>query len=134
MLTALALVAALTAAPPPPPIDVVTRGDIEQSVDGMFRGSWDKREKWAWSASTVMHLADLATSLNSGEGCEESNPILGKDPSAGALIGLKVAAIGFEYWLQSRPYENTWVFSAASAVIHGAVAVSNTQNDCYGQP
>lgn len=133
MLTALALAAALTAAPPPP-VHVVTRGDIEQSVDGMFRGSWTPKEKWAWSASTVMHIADLATSLNSGEGCEETNPILGKTPSAGALIGLKVAAIGFEYWLQSRPYENTWVFSAASAVIHGAVAASNTQNDCYGKP
>lgn len=133
MLTALALAAALAVAPPPE-VDVVTRADVEQSVHGMFVGSWTQKEKWAWTASTIAHVADLATSLNSGSGCEETNPILGKHPSTGALVGLKVVAIGFEYWLQSRPYENTWMFSAVSAAIHGAVAVSNTRNDCYGQP
>lgn len=112
--------------------EVVTKEVVEQEVQGMFRGSWTDKEKLAWGASATAHIADLVTSLNSPN-CVETNPLLGDNPSNGSLIAVKAGAIAFEYWLQSQDYEHSWVFSAASTVIHGYFAATNMQNDCYGQ-
>jgi hypothetical protein len=64
----------------------------------------------------------------------EKNPLLGTDPSDGALIGVKLLAIGFEYWLYNSPRfrsNNTHWYGYTSAVIHTAVGLGNLQNDCY---
>lgn len=113
--------------------EVVTKAVVEQEVASMFKGSWTDREKLAWSASTVAHLADLAvtaSALDNSE-CKESNPILGSHPSVGSLVALKAAIISAEYWLQAQDYKDTWMYSAVSAVVVGAVAARNTQVDCY---
>jgi hypothetical protein len=102
---------------------------------------WSKQERIAFTLSIVAHAADLYTSLNSnhdpsrGPYCRETNPLLGDNPSVGALVGVKLIAIGLEYWIYSNPRfnsHNTHWYGYASAAIHGYAAYSNTQNDCYG--
>ena len=116
-----------------PEVDVVTRADVEQSVQGMFVGSWTQKEKWAWTASTVAHIADLTTTVHAlnSPTCTETNPLLGSNPSVASVVALKAAIISAEYWLQAQDYKDTWLYSAVSAAVVGAVAIRNTRLDCY---
>lgn len=111
------------------------RDDVEREVYGAFeRSEWTKQERIAFGLSLAAHLLDLGSSLASDERCVEKNPLLGTNPSNGALIGTKAIAIGFEYWLYNSPRissKNTHWFGYTSAIIHGAVGLSNLQNDCY---
>ena len=115
--------------------EVVTKAVVEQEVSSMFKGSWTDREKVAWSASALAHIADLAVTVSALDSptCTESNPILGSHPSTGSIVALKAAIISAEYWLQAQDYKDTWIYSAVSAVDVGAVAARNTQVDCYDQ-
>lgn len=107
---------------------------IEKEIAGAFqRSEWTRQEKLAFTASTIAHLADLGTSLASDERCVERNALLGSDPSNGTLIGVKLVAIGLEYWLYSSPrfHGSTHWYGYTSAVIHGLAAYTNSKNDCY---
>lgn len=107
---------------------------IEREIAGAFqRSEWTRQEKLAFTVSTVAHLADLGTSLASDERCVERNALLGSNPSNGTLIGVKLVAIGFEYWLYSSPrfHGSTHWYGYTSAVIHGLAAYTNSKNDCY---
>jgi hypothetical protein len=103
--------------------------------------NWTRQERIAFTLSVVAHAADLYTSLNSnhdpskGPYCRETNPLLGDNPSPGALVAAKLVAIGIEYWVYSSPridsrYTHFWGYT--SFVIHGYAAYSNSRNDCYG--
>lgn len=115
--------------------DVVTKKDVEREVAGAFeRSEWTKQEKVAFTLSLVANGLDLASSVMSDSRCEEQNPLLGKSPSNGSLVAVKLLAIGFEYWLYSSPKfrnSNTQWFGYTSAIIHSGIAISNFQNDCY---
>lgn len=123
MLSVIVLAAVLT----------VTKADIEREIDSAFRRSeWTKQEKLAFGLSVAAHMLDLGSSLASDDRCVENNLILGKNPSDAALIGVKVIAIGFEYWLYSHPgINNAHWFGYTSAAIHGYYGASNLRNDCY---
>lgn len=122
---ALALAAALA----------VSQPDVEQEIVGAFeRSEWTRQEKRAFVLSLIGHALDLGTSLASDDRCEEQNPILGRHPSNGALIGVKLLAIGFEWLLYASPrFRNapTHYYGYTSAIVHGAAGLSNLRNDCY---
>lgn len=112
-----------------------TQADVEREISGAFeRSEWTRQERRAFALSIVGHALDLGSSLASDERCVERNPILGERPSAGALIGLKLVAIGFEWWLYSSPrfrHAPTHYYGYTSALIHAGIATSNLRNDCY---
>lgn len=112
-----------------------TRDDVEREISGAFeRSEWTRQERRAFALSVIGHAIDLGSSLASDERCIERNAILGERPSAGALIGLKLMAIGFEWWLYSSPrFRNqpTHYYGYTSALIHAGIAASNLRNKCY---
>lgn len=112
-----------------------SQADVEREISAAFdRSEWTKNERIAFTLSTAAHLLDLGSSLASDERCVERNPILGENPSDAALIGVKVLAIGFEYWLYSSPrfsHSNAHWYGYASAIIHAHVAIGNLRNNCY---
>jgi hypothetical protein len=115
-------------------IKIASKNDIETSLGLVFdKAEWTRQEKIAFTLSTLAHLADLGSSLASDERCEESTPLLGKNPSNGALIGVKVLAIGFEYWLYNNPRfgSGTHFYGYTAALFHGITAYQNSRNDCY---
>lgn len=122
---ALALAAALA----------VSQPDVEQEIVGAFeRSEWTRQERRAFTLSLIAHAIDLGSSLASDERCEEQNPLLGRNPSDGALIGVKLIAIGFEWWLYSSPrfaHYPTHYYGYTSAAIHGLIGAKNLTNDCY---
>lgn len=97
------------------------------------KSEWTRQEKIAFTLSTLAHLADLGTSLASDERCVESTPLLGKNPSDGLLIAVKLVAIGFEYWLYNSPrfHRSTHFYGYTAALFHGITAYQNSRNDCY---
>ena len=116
------------------PIQQASKQDVEDVLGFAFRKSeWTRQEKIAFTLSTVAHLADLGTSLASDERCVESTPLLGKNPSDGKLIAVKLIAIGFEYWLYNSPrFSNgTQFYGYTAALFHGITAYQNSRNDCY---
>ena len=110
------------------------REDVEREIQGAFeRSEWTRQEKRAFALSAIAHSLDLYTSLKS-EGCIEKNPILGEDPSDAALVGVKLFALGFEWWLYSSKRfdrQPTHWYGYTSAAIHGYIAYSNSQNRCF---
>lgn len=116
------------------PVQKYSKDDVSDAIGLSFNNSeWTKEEKIAFTLSVAAHMADLGTSLASDERCVESTPLLGKNPSNGALIGVKILAIGFEYWLYNTPrFSNgTHWWGFTSAIIHGTTAYQNSRNDCY---
>lgn len=109
--------------------------DIQDQLSIAFKNSeWTANEKRAFILSIIGHTLDLISSLKSDERCVERNPILGTNPSDGALIGMKLLAIGFEYWLynnHSFRSQPTHYYGYTSALIHGYAGISNFKNDCY---
>lgn len=116
-------------------VGAATKEKVEAEIGAAFqRSEWTAAEKRAFTFSIIAHSLDLASSLASDDRCIERNLILGESPSDGALIGVKVLAIGFEYWLYSSPrfrHSNAQWYGYTSAAIHFAIAASNSQNDCY---
>lgn len=114
---------------------LASKADVEREISSAFeRSEWTRNERIAFALSTAAHMLDLASSVLSDERCIERNPILGESPSNAALIAVKVAAIGFEYWLYSSPrlaHSNAHWYGYTSAIIHGHVAIGNFRNDCY---
>ena len=108
---------------------------VEKEIAGAFkRSEWTSKEKAAFISSIAGHTVDAASSIMSDERCVENHIFLGKNPSNAQLIGIKLVAIGFEFWLYNSPSvtsENTHWYGFTSAVLHGAVGVSNFRNDCY---
>jgi len=95
------------------------------------RSEWTRQERIAFTLSTAAHAFDLYTSMQDNN-CVESNPILGKNPSDAALVGIKLLAIGTEYILYNSPrIDNAHWFGYTSALISGYAGYSNTQNECY---
>lgn len=115
--------------------EAATKEKVESEIGAAFqRSEWTAAERRAFTFSVIAHSLDLASSLASDDRCVERNPILGEHPSNGAMIGLKVVAIGFEYWLYSNPkfsHNDTQWFGYTSAILHTAIAASNFRNDCY---
>lgn len=109
--------------------------DVERELSIAFKNSeWTVNEKRAFILSIIGHTLDLISSLKSDERCVERNPILGTNPSDGALIGMKLLAISFEYWLynnHSFRSQPTHYYGYTSALIHGYAGISNFKNDCY---
>lgn len=119
----------------PPAHDLDQRQVIAAEIDAAFkRSEWDKKERLAFTLSVIGHGLDLASSLTSDERCVERNPLLGESPSDGALVAVKLAAIGFEWWLYNSPRfdkQPVYWYGFTSAIIHGATAAKNFTNDCY---
>jgi len=97
------------------------------------KSEWTDKERLAFALSLLANAADLYTSLNDDGTCVESTPLLGKNPSDGLLISVKLIAIGFEYWLYNNPkfHTGTHWYGFTSAVYHGITAYTNSQNDCF---
>lgn len=117
------------------PIQAASRETIASQLSLAYDESqWTKKEKIAFTLSTIANVADLATSVASDERCVERNPLLGKSPSDASLIVVKLLAIGFEYWVYNSPrFENqeTHWFGYTSTAIHAWNAYSNSRNNCY---
>jgi len=94
---------------------------------------WTDKERLAFGASIVGHSVDLASTMQADERCVEKNPLLGSDPSNGALIGVKVLALALEYVFYNSPGmgENTHWFGFTSGVVFASVGVHNYRLDCY---
>ena len=107
--------------------------DVEREVSAAFeRSDWTRAERRAFTLSVVAHTLDLATSVASDERCVERNPLLGENPSNAQLLGVKVVAVGFEYWLYSHSDNpNVPWFGYTMAALHFATAASNLRNNCY---
>lgn len=116
------------------PVTQASKEDISHSLGLAFdKSQWTKQEKIAFTLSALTNAADLYTSLNDDGTCVETTPLLGKHPSDGALIGVKLLALGFEYWLYNSPRfdRGTHWYGFTSAVYHGITAYTNSQNDCF---
>lgn len=87
----------------------------------------NEKEKTAFILSAIGHSLDLASNLSNGEQCEEQNFILGKNPNVASLVGLKIVALTFEYWLYTNPniHGDTHYFGYTSAIIHAGYGISN---------
>ncbi len=118
-----------------PAASAASRAEVEYEINGAFeRSEWTRAERRAFALSLVANALDVYTSIRSDDRCVETNPILGRDPSAAQLIGVKVLAIGFEWWLYSSPRTShypTHVYGYTSAAIHGWAAWSNSRNRCF---
>ena len=93
-----------------------------------------------WFASAIGgQAADVVSTehaLDSGD-CSEANPILGDDPSTGAVVALKVAIVGAAVWFteyaldghDSQQRARNWVYGSLAAFGFGAAAWNSSQ-DC----
>lgn len=73
----------------------------------------------------------ISTKIKLNEGCEEANPLYGKNPSDAKLAGFALANLGLVYLLEKSTAneDNAWVFWTLAA-LRGGVAGYNMNINC----
>lgn len=99
--------------------------------------SWTGWNKFWLAAAVGGQVADTASTVQAlDRGCQEGNPLFGEDPSTGAIVAIKVGALGLayavtEYWLpvESRQSARNWIYGALG-VTGFAAAGWNSAQEC----
>ena len=115
-----------------------TPPDPLQSYGFKESGEWTGWNKF-WLASAIGGQAfDAAATVDGlNRGCSEGNPLYGSNPSAGVIVVVKAAVIGFTYWTteyllaDSQKQQDYRNYLYGALTIFGAGAgLYNTTLDC----
>jgi hypothetical protein len=92
---------------------------------------WDKikRMEIAWQALNLADLAETETCLRHRDGCHEANPLMGRDPSTGKLVAVKLGG-GLAHYLIARAIAErdphaARLFEWVSLAVQGGVVAAN---------
>lgn len=108
---------------------------VAKAADRWFkRADLQKRERRAMWFAVAGVAADIYTTRKGlDRGCKELNPIYGKDPSTGKLVGAGALQLGILYWVMKRDSLNSnhrdgWFVGGTRL----AAAAWNSQQECGG--
>lgn len=101
--------------------------------------TWTGWNKFWFTSAIGGQAADAITTVNALDGgkCSEGNPILGSNPSTGAVVLLKTGIFGLSYYITEYLYKDkpsqvqarNWIYGVLTVTGFGAAAW-NTSQDC----
>ena len=113
---------------------------LDPTVSYHYKGnSWTGWNKFWFASAIAGSTADALTTINALDDgkCSEGNPLLGSNPSSGAVILFKAGAVGLSYWITeyamkdspSQVQARNWLYGILTVTGFGAAAWNSAQ-DC----